>query len=438
MYKLMENVLVVCKNDSTYYLDPESLVVFSKKNPKSSNEEIIRKYNKSKGAKQKNRTDNNSKTSTAIIELHVTNDCNLRCKYCFVDEKCHEEKYKQMSEDVIEKALFFALNSYLEASFFQICLFGGEPMLFWKKLNYLVKKAKEIFKDKKHGITFTTNGTIINDEILSFIKNNKISFQISCDGPQKQQDFLRTMVNNKGSFKLIDKNLPKFKSVSNNISVRSTITPYNMNLSELFEFFQKKGFKKIAFGLCSSSINDLIIKEKDLPNLLIECEKFSEIYLKHIIEEEKIIEVYPFKFYFQILHFGRKKTSFCGAGKSLFSVSTEGKLFSCHRFIENESYKIGDIKNGFDERCKPRKEFLNFNVENEKKCKKCFAKYACGGGCAHEKFTSFSKISCQFTRHIFYLTIWIYAELLTKHPSAFQKLIDKLEKKKNSKLVLTS
>ncbi|NGX41151.1 MAG: 7-carboxy-7-deazaguanine synthase [Candidatus Anoxychlamydiales bacterium] len=144
MYKLMENVLVVCKNDSTYYLDPESLVVFSKKNPKSSNEEIIRKYNKSKGAKQKNRTDNNSKTSTAIIELHVTNDCNLRCKYCFVDEKCHEEKYKQMSEDVIEKALFFALNSYLEASFFQICLFGGEPMLFWKKLNYLVKKAKEI------------------------------------------------------------------------------------------------------------------------------------------------------------------------------------------------------------------------------------------------------------------------------------------------------
>ncbi len=428
MFQLFDDILIVNKNDSKYFFDPQSLIIFSKKKSVEDSE-IIQKYKKSINKIKEPKKTQKRPFNSVCIELHVTNDCNLSCKYCFINEKCHLEKHKKMSDITIEKAFLLALKAYPSVSLFRISLFGGEPLLFAKKFEYIKDTAKRVFKDKKYSITFTTNGTIINNDILSFVKDNKISFQISWDGPKKQHDYLRSFQNKKGSFDIINSNFEKYKDILDNISVRSTITPHNMNLLEIFRFFESKGFKKISYALCSSSINELIIKNDDLAKLFDETTRLAEYYLQHIIETDSIIDLYPIKFYLQTLHFGQKKHSFCNSGKNLFSVATDGSLYSCHRLVENNEFKIGNIHEGFDESSKILKELKYFDVNNEKKCEKCFAKYSCGGGCVHEKFTSFDEISCQYMKHVLSLSIWLYGELQNKYPEALKKLTASLIRK---------
>jgi uncharacterized protein len=169
--------------------------------------------------------------------------------------------------------------------------------------------------------------------------------------------------------------------------------------------------------------NDLAIKEEHLPVLFQNLEVLARHYLQDLVEQknEKPFHFVVFERYLQILHVGRKQTSFCSAGKNLFTVSPEGDIYFCHRFVGNEQYKIGDIYKGFFEDNKIRKVSMHSNVDNDPRCKKCFARYLCGGGCVHEKYISHDKIACAFRKHLFYLVIWMYAELQTKHSEVLAK-----------------
>lgn len=428
--QLIDNILVVKNKKNSYFFDPDSLIVFSKVTDKNKNEKIISEYKKNQkipfDIKKKKKEKKILDFSNIKLELHVINDCNLRCKYCYVDSNINKDNKKQMSKEVIEKAFRFALKSSPKVKTINISLFGGEPMLFWKEFTFLIAKAKEIFKGKKIRIGFSTNGTIVNDKILKLLKENNISFQLSLDGPQKLQDFLRPTAQKKGSFSVIDKNISHFQDIQKALTTRVTITPYNMNLSELFSFFKKKGFKKINFWPCSSEIDDLIIKEENLLDLFYEWEKFAKLYLKHLIEDDKIIHISQFHNFLNALHFGHKKESFCGVGKNIVSVSIDGGIYLCHRFVDNKSYKIGDLDSGIMD---TKKSFLNNSIENEK-CNNCFAKYVCGGGCAHERSVSFLETSCQITRYILSLSIWMYGELASKNPEVFEKLFKKVKTSK--------
>ncbi len=427
MFDFVNEILIVNDKDRVCFFDPNNLFIFSKKADVSIQEAInnYKVHIKKILPSRTNKSINLKNVPTVNLELHITDNCNLRCRYCYLRNN-YLLKNKNMSEKTITKAFDFVLQNFPKVKSVQISLFGGEPAFFFKKFEYLLNIAKQKFKEKKVFFTFATNGTVLNKEIISFIKQKEVSFCLSMDGGQKIQDYLRPTLDGSGSFKIIEKNLPILKKINTSLMARVTITPYNIKLSDLFEHLKAKGFKKINFVLCSS--DEFQINQKIFEN---ELEKFSEVYSKHIIEAEEIIDVLMFSTFLRKLHIGEKRYNHCNNGKNIFAVSIDEKIYSCHRFVGNDKFQIGDLNTGFNEQSSIRKKLLKFNVAKEAKCKNCFAKYICAGGCTHEKHILSSKISCEITRLLLYLSIKIYFRLLN-YPKAIKKL-EALFKIKNQK-----
>ena len=166
IYTLIDNVLVVKGSNFSCFFDPESLFIFSKEDPSKSNEEVIREYKNNNAPSCPKENINLSDSSHIRIELHVTDRCNLRCQYCYISKECQKETSEEMSEEIIEKARYMRKKAFPNARSIHLSLFGGEPMLFWKKFTFLTKKTKDIFPTQAIKISFPTNGTIINRKNL--------------------------------------------------------------------------------------------------------------------------------------------------------------------------------------------------------------------------------------------------------------------------------
>lgn len=440
-YHLVNQILVV-RNE--YLFDPDSMIIFSKMNPNESIEKVINDFQQNKpfetrlqqtypknGLTQKSILPENEEQTiekdlqsgpeckNVNLELHVTDRCTFRCKYCYAENACNQSQTEAMSEEILEQSLKFARNSFPNADFFSISLFGGEPLLYFKKFPFLIKKAREIFESKKYEISFPTNGSLIDDEIAQLLKENHISFQISWDGTEDSQNFLRPTKAGKKSFPIVNANLSRFAKISDVLSVRATITPYNMQLAELFSFFKQKGFKKVHYAVCYSGPDDIVIKEKHFSQLTKEWERLARVYLQHIIDENQIIELTPFRKYLRTLHFGKKAYYFCGRGKNLFVIAPNGMIYACHRFVRDETYRIGSITKGFDEKAKS---CTCCSVVDQENCRDCFGRFLCGGGCLHDKTYGSFSLSCAINRHIIALCVWMYGELSVHYPKALEKL----------------
>jgi uncharacterized protein len=428
MYEFIDDILKIKAKDCSYFFDPDTLLIFSKNKTILQDEKIVEDYQNKKKTFPKEKKSQLIKnwvnSSRVALELHVTNQCNLRCKYCYVSEECDKERSHEMSEEVIEKALVFTLKNFPNVELLRLSLWGGEPMLFREKFLFVVEKAKEIFKNKKISFSFSTNGTIMDEEMIDFLIKNQFSLQVSLDGFENDQNFLRPTFQGKGTYKTVMENLSYWKKKNIKMpAIRSTITPYNLDLTNLYLFFKKNGFEKTKFCLCTSLENDLAIKEEHLPILFQNLEILAEQYLQDLIDQknEEAFHFVLFEKYLKILHVGKKQLSYCAAGRYLFTVSPDGDLYFCHRFVGNKEYKIGDLDNGFLAEKDISTTLLPSNLEKDPNCKSCFARYLCGGGCVHESYSGFNKISCAFKRKLFYSIIWIYCELQTKHPHVLAK-----------------
>lgn len=418
----IDGILILSHRASVYFFDPDSLIVFSKLNQGTSDEDIICRFNEDKKELKGTGRVLSKECNSVKLELHLTDKCNLRCKYCYLEEFRPKESCSCMSDEILERALLFVQLTFPKLEVLYLTLYGGEPLLFWRKFDFILKILNENFKSTKVKIGLATNGTIINDDILRFLKENNVSFQLSWDGDKQQQDKLRPTVKGKGSYELIDKNLSSFKTSREGLSVRATITPYNMDLVGLFYFFVKKGFKQISFSSCIADQEEFRIG--DIEKFMQEWDKLAEAYLKHIVEGGPVVRLTKFYDIFKMIHLGRKERFSCGCGKNLFIVSQDGSFYACHRFVGNEKYKIGNLDFGFFNN-DLRDYLLNFNVDDEKNCSSCFARYVCGGGCLYEK--TFFPDTCRLFRHILCLGICLYGELSTKYPLAFEKLVEQFE-----------
>lgn len=380
---------------------------------------MINDFQKNKPIEQLKIDSENFEYGNVYLELHVTDDCTFRCRYCYVEEACHKYVKQEMSEEVLEKSFKLALNSFPNAKAFIIVLYGGEPLLFFKKFSFIVKKSQEIFAGKKVEISFSTNGSIINDKIMAFLTKNKVAFQISWDGREDQQNRLRPTKAGTKSYPIVDAHLSRFAKISDSLSVRATITPYNLHLSELFTFFKQKGFKKINFGICFSGPEDVVVRKKHFPQLFEEWNKLARLYLQHIVDEETVIQLIPFRKFLRSLHYGKKNYHYCGTGKNLFAVCPEGTIYSCHRFVRDETHRIGTLSEGLDKKVKT---MTNSLVIDKESCRDCFARFLCGGGCPHDQAFGSFDLSCSMNQHLVALCVWIYGELSTRYPESLKKL----------------
>lgn len=352
--------------------------------------------------------------------LHIAHDCNLACQYCFAEEGEYHGRRALMSFEVGKKALDFLVANSGSRRNLEVDFFGGEPLMNWEVVKQLVEYGRSIEEanNKKFRFTLTTNGVLLNDEILDFVNKEMGNIVLSTDGRREVHDRMRPFRNGKGSYDII---MPKFKKVAEsrnqtNYYVRGTFTHYNLDFSNDVLSLADQGFKQISVEPVVASPEDgYALRPEDLPQIFEEYDKLAV----EMIKREKEGRGFNF-FHFMIDLTGGpcvyKRLSGCGSGTEYLAVTPWGDLYPCHQFVGNEDFLLGNVDDGIVKKniCE---EFKQCNVYSKPKCKDCFAKLFCSGGCAansynfHGNINDSYEVGCEMERKRVECAIMIKAAL---------------------------
>ena len=324
------------------------------------------------------------KTVVKALCLHIAHDCNLACKYCFAEEGEYHGRRALMSYEVGRKALDFLIRNSGSRRNLEVDFFGGEPLMNWQVVKDLVAYGREQEKihDKHFRFTVTTNGVLLNDEIQEFINKEMDNVVLSLDGRKEINDQMRPFRNGKGSYDLI---VPKFQKLAESRNqekyyIRGTFTRNNLDFSNDILHFADLGFKQMSIEPVVGEESDpYAIREEDIPKICEEYDKLAKI----MIEREKEGKGFHFFHFMFDLEGGpciSKRLSGCGSGTEYLAVTPWGDLYPCHQFVGKEEFLMGNVDEGIT---KPEiaEEFRGCSVYSKEKCKDCFAKFYCSGGC---------------------------------------------------------
>ncbi len=336
------------------------------------------------------------KTVVKALCLHIAHDCNLKCRYCFAEEGEYQGTRGLMSLEVGKKALDFLIANSGNRRNLEVDFFGGEPLMNFNVVKQLVAYGREQEKiyDKNFRFTLTTNGVLLDDEVLEFANKEMANVVLSIDGRKEIHDYMRPTRNDKGSYELV---LPKFQKVAesrnqNNYYVRGTFTHHNTDFSKDVLHLADLGFKQISVEpVVSPSTEAYAIKEEDIPVIFAEYDALA----KEMLARKKAGKDFNF-FHFMIDLTGgpcvAKRLSGCGSGTEYLAVTPWGDLYPCHQFVGNEAFLMGNVFDGV-KRTDLQDCFKECNVYSKPKCQDCFAKYYCSGGCAANSFNFHGNIN---------------------------------------------
>ena len=315
--------------------------------------------------------------------LHVSHDCNLRCKYCFADEGAYHSARETMSSETAKAAIDFLLKESGSRKVLEVDFFGGEPLMNLGVVKETVyyAKAEAAKRGKRFLFTTTTNGLLLDDDAIKFFNEEMENVVLSLDGRKEIHDAVRKTVNGKGSFDAVIGKIKEFvKSRGDkHYYVRGTFTAKNLDFSKDVLFLADEGFDSLSMEPVVTDIPELQIREEHLPRIEKEYENLCEEYIKR----EEAGEGFNF-FHFNVdLEGGpclSKRVSACGAGNEYFSVVPNGDVYPCHQFAGDPKWRMGNVFEGELDGAL-REKFAGSCLFTRKKCGDCFAKFICSGGC---------------------------------------------------------
>ncbi len=327
----------------------------------------------------------NKKPVVKALCLHIAHDCNLSCKYCFAEEGEYHGSRSFMSAEVGKKALDFLVANSGNRRNLEVDFFGGEPLMNFDVVKEIVEYGRSIEKqnNKLFRFTLTTNGVLLNDEVIDYVNENMSNVVLSLDGRKEVNDNMRRTLNGKSSYDII---LPNFKNLvvkrgHERYYVRGTFTRNNLDFKDDVIHMFEQGFKEISIEpVVASPDMPYSLRKEDVQKI---CDEY-EALAKEMLEMKKNGKEFNF-FHFMIDLSGgpcvAKRVTGCGAGTEYLAVTPTGDLFPCHQFVGNDEYKMGTLLTGVTNTSK-RDDFDKCNVLTKPECSDCFAKYYCSGGCA--------------------------------------------------------
>ncbi len=338
----------------------------------------------------------NRNTVIKALCLHVAHTCNLNCNYCFASQGKYHGERALMSFEVGKRALDFLIENSGTRRNLEVDFFGGEPLMNWDVVKQLVAYAREQEKihNKNFRFTLTTNGMLIDDDVIEFSNKEMSNVVLSLDGRKEVHDRLRKDYMGRGSYDTI---VPKFKEFverrgNKNYYMRGTFTHANTDFTNDILHMADMGFTELSMEpvVCSPD-DDAALTNEDLPVLF---EQY-EILAKEMIERKK--QGKPFTFYHYMLDLKHgpciyKRISGCGSGTEYMAVTPTGDLYPCHQFVGDEKYLLGNIYDGVTNK-EIQDEFKLCNAYARKECDDCWAKLYCSGGCAANSYHASGKIT---------------------------------------------
>ena len=351
--------------------------------------------------------------------LNVAHSCNLSCRYCFAGEGCYGGEQELMSVNTGKAAVDFLLYHAKGRKKAELDFFGGEPLLNMKVVEEVTSYVRK--REKETGISFnltiTTNGLLLNDAIIRYLREENFSVVLSLDGRKEIHNKMRTYKNGKGSYEDVVAKLNEFVSQwGDSYYIRGTFTRFNRDFCKDVKHLHKLGYKNLSLEPAVSLPEEpWALSESDIPLLCEEYESLAE----HYLESREKGEPYTF-FHFEVdIYKGPciyKRLSGCGAGEEYLAVTPTGDIFPCHQLIGEEKLRMGNVNIQGDFRKLPEKLFPPAGpLENE--CPSCWARYHCGGGCRaasglyNKDFNKPYKLECSMQKKRLECALYIQAEL---------------------------
>ncbi|MBR3971287.1 MAG: thioether cross-link-forming SCIFF peptide maturase, partial [Ruminococcus sp.] len=328
-----------------------------------------------------------AKTAGVIKALciHIAHTCNLNCSYCFASQGKYHGDRAMMSFEVGKRALDFLIENSGSRRNLEVDFFGGEPLMNFDVVKQMVAYARSIEKEhnKNFRFTLTTNGMLIDDDIIEFANKEMSNVVLSLDGRKEIHDRYRVDYAGNGSWERI---VPKFQKLvearkGKNYYMRGTFTHANPDFLKDIQQMLDLGFTELSMEPVVSAPGDPeALTQEDLEIVIDQYEKLAELMLKRDKEQKS------FTFYHYMIDLTGgpciyKRISDCGSGTEYMAVTPWGDLYPCHQFVGEEKFKLGDIWQGVTNTT-IQEDFASCNVYARPDCKDCWAKLYCSGGCA--------------------------------------------------------
>lgn len=340
--------------------------------------------------------------------LHVAHTCNLNCTYCFASQGKYHGSEALMSEETACRAIDFLIENSGDRRNLEVDFFGGEPLMNFDVVKKTVTYARKREKNsgKNFRFTLTTNGMLIDDDVIDFANRECHNVVLSLDGRPEVHDRLRRTYKGEGSYERI---VPRFKKLvesrgGEGYYMRGTYTHYNTDFASDVLHMADLGFRELSMEPVVCPPGDpYALTEEDLPVLYEQYDLLAREMIKRRREGK------PITFYHYMIDLENgpcihKRIAGCGSGSEYMAVTPTGDLYPCHQFVNDPAYLLGNVTGGV-KRHDICGEFKKCNVYSHPECRDCWAKFYCSGGCAANAYHATGKINgvydygCRLFKH---------------------------------------
>lgn len=370
--------------------------------------------------------------STMVLE--VAQDCNLRCTYCYAEGGSYGGQARLLDSETAREAARYLVRESGDLKDLTLVLFGGEPLLNMPAIKAAVLEAEKMASaaGKRLLVSLTTNGTLLDADIVSFFRDHRVVVSVSLDGPPDLHDANRPYASGKGSYSKI---LSRVRGLLENhtaaVAARVTLTPDQWSrCEEVFDHLMTLGFHEVGIAPASPISKDLL---PDLEQEEVLLQSFAAMARRFssVAREGRIL---PFANLIELLgrlHMGQTKAVACGAGYGYLAVDAAGEFYLCHRLAGEKGFEVGNLETGADPE-KIRSCLGHVTAGKDEMCEKCWARTLCSGGCHYENHLRENALgippgsSCNFILRWLQIGIELYADL--RHAGA-DKLLAQFEKR---------
>jgi uncharacterized protein len=365
------------------------------------------------------------------LVLNVTNQCNLSCHYCyeFGEDKVAtpDGKKKFMDWETAKASVDYFFNESKGRKSIHITFFGGETLMNFPLLKQAVTYAQTEANRRNVALDFslTTNATLLTPAIIDFLAENAIGVTVSIDGAKESHDAFRIFKNGRGTYDVIEPKIRELltKHKTRPIAARVTMTSHSMDVLGTYKHLKHDlGFHEVGFAPVTTSPNRLYsISPVGMDSVLGQFQALAEEYLEHAVRGEH----HGFSNVSDTLaelHQGVNKSLPCGAGLGLVGVGPSGDIAPCHRFVDSDAHRLGNVATGID-KDKQAAFLTRGNIDSKYDCHSCWARPLCAGGCHHEAFVRYGDTGHANLHYCDWIRAWtdtclrIYGTIASHNPA---------------------